>query len=255
MSRLDPAFLQAPIAHRGLHDRASGIVENSRAAFQAAIDNGYGIELDVQGAVDATPLVFHDDHLFRLTGQKGAVQSRPADDLVTIRLSGSDETIPTLDEVLTLVAGQVPLLIEIKDQDGGLGPDVGQLQDHVCDALRNYTGPVALMSFNPHTMARVRAYAPQLLRGLVTDPFFAADWPDASAERLAQLAGIPDADLLEVDFISHNRKDLAAPPVARLKSAGVSILTWTVRSETEEAEARVVADNITFEGYRAVQRH
>ena len=88
MSRLDPAFLQAPIAHRGLHDRASGIVENSRAAFQAAIDNGYGIELDVQGAVDATPLVFHDDHLFRLTGQKGAVQSRPVDDLVSIRLSG-----------------------------------------------------------------------------------------------------------------------------------------------------------------------
>ena len=164
-------------------------------------------------------------------------------------MTGSSDTIPTFDQVLALVAGRAPLLVEIKDQDGALGPDVGELQDRVCHAVSGYEGPVAIMSFNPHVIYAVKDRAPQIARGLVTDPFAAVDWPEVPAERRAQLAEIPDAEALALDFISHNRAGLRDAPVTRLKSGGLPILTWTIRSEAEETAARDVADNITFEGY------
>lgn len=253
MTRLDPAFLRVPLAHRGLHDRTKGVVENSRGAFEAAIAKGYGIELDVQGDAQAVPLVFHDADLDRLTGATGALRDREASDLTAIRLSDSTESIPTLADVLDLIAGRCPLLIEIKDQDGRLGPDVGELQNRVCDALSGYIGPVAVMSFNPHTIAAVKTRAPNLPIGLVTDAFSAADWPEVPPARRATLAGIPDAEDLGLDFISHNRRDLTSPAVSRLKSKGLPILCWTVRSKEQEMTARKTADNVTFEGYSAAR--
>jgi len=151
--------------------------------------------------------------------------------------------------VLALVAGRVPLLIEIKDQDGALGRDVGPLERAVAAALVGYDGPLAAMSFNPFSVEAFQAAAPHVAAGLVSDPMQAADWPDVPAPWRDELARLDEADRLGVDFISHNVRDLGAGPVARLKSAGLPVLCWTVRDAQTEAAAYEVADNITFEGF------
>jgi len=245
---LPAAFLAAPLAHRGLHARAAGRIENSRAAFAAAIAAGYGIEMDIQASSDGEAMVFHDDEMPRLTGLPGLVRDYVAAQLGATPLLGGGESVPTLAEVLALVAGRAPLLIEIKDQDGALGPDVGPLEQRVADLLSRYDGPVALMSFNPHSVAALAEAAPGRPRGLTTCAFDGADWslPDY---RRAELAALSDAERTGASFVSHDRRDLANPALARLKAEGLPVLTWTVRSPAEEAAARAVADNITFEGY------
>ncbi|MGP3696967.1 glycerophosphodiester phosphodiesterase family protein [Rhodobacter sp. NSM] len=248
---LPEAFLRRPIAHRALHDRAAGRPENSPAAIRAAVEAGYGIEIDLQLSADGVPMVFHDETLDRLTAETGAVSARTAAELGRIPLLGGTDTIPTLAEVLGLVAGQVPLLVEIKDQDGALGPAVGALEAATAAALSSYGGPVAVMSFNPHSMAEMSRLAPDLPRGLVTSSYDPADWqpvPPATCERLR---AIPDFDAVEASFISHEATDLDRARVAELKARGAAILCWTIRSPEAEAEARRIAENVTFEGYRA----
>lgn len=249
--RLNDGFLRAPFAHRGLHDLKDGRPENSRAAFTAAIDNGHGIELDLQLSADNQAMVFHDDTLDRLAMAKGPVRAMSARALSQTRLKGGDEGIPTLSEVLKLVAGRVALLIEIKDQDGAMGPNIGQLEAATAAALEGYSGLVGLMSFNPHSVARMAELCPDIPRGLVTSSYrYYVNWPlpKATCDRLRD---IPDYDRVGATFISHEVADLACPRVAALKRAGASIFCWTVRSPEVEAEARKVADNVTFEGYRA----
>lgn len=254
---LHPDFLTHPLAHRALHDRAAGRPENSPAAIRAAVAAGYGIEIDLQLSLDGVAMVFHDDDLDRLTAQTGPVRARTAADLSDIRLTDAEDGIPTLSQVLDLVAGRVPLLIELKDQSGQIGPDMGGLPAATAQALRGYGGPVAVMSFNPHAMGQMAQHAPDVARGLTTWhwpaehlPAHLADAPGAAARR-AHLAAIADYDAVGASFISHLWRDLAAPRVADLKAQGAAILTWTIRSAAEEAEAHRHARNITFEGYSA----
>lgn len=251
--RLDPAFLARPIAHRGYHDRAAGRVENSRAGFAAAIAAGYGIECDLQLSADGVPMVFHDYDLKRLTGEAGPVRQRGAGELGRQELTGSGgEGIPTLAEMLALVDGRAPLLIEIKDQDGALGPDVGALEAAAAEVLAGYGGPVALMSFNPHSMAAMARLAPDIPRGLTTCDYRAEHWPTIPEPRRAELRPIlPDFERVGASFVSHVHNALDTPPVAALKARGVPVLCWTIRSPEEEVAARKIADNVTFEGYAA----
>lgn len=249
MTLLPDAFLTQPLAHRALHDIAAGRPENSRSAILAAVERGYGIEIDVQLSSDGRAMVFHDYALERLTGQSGPLRQRTASELGQIALSGGDgEGIPSLSEVLELVSGRVPLLVEIKDQDGAMGPNVGPLEAAVADDLRGYRGPVAVMSFNPHSVEAFASVSPQTPRGLTTSSYDPSDWPLAQAT-CVRLREIPDAERLGISFISHEAGDLARPRVAELKGQGLAILCWTIRSPAEEAEARKVAANITFEGY------
>lgn len=249
--RLPEGLRRVPVAHRALHDVAVGRPENSRAAIRAAMAAGYPVELDLQLSHDGRAVVFHDYDLDRLTGARGPLAMRDAAELAAISLRhGGGETVPLLADVLELVAGRVPLLLELKDQDGALGPNVGALEAATADALSRYAGPVAVMSFNPHSIAEMARIAPDLPRGLVTDGFDPADWP-VDAETCARLRGIPDFERVGAAFISHNMRDLDRARVAELKAQGVPVLCWTVRSPEDEAAARRVADNITFEGYRA----
>jgi len=249
MTALPAAFLDTPIAHRGLHDRDAGRIENSHSAIRAAVGRGFGVELDLQLSADGEAMVFHDATLDRLTGATGEVRARTAAELGEIALTGGADRIPTLAAALAEVAGRVPLLLEIKDQDGALGEHIGPLEAAAAAALTGYDGPVAVMSFNPHSVAEMARLAPNVPRGLVTDPFLAADWPGVPRARCDALREIADYDRVGASFISHNATDLAAGPVARLKAAGAAVLCWTVRSAEAEAEARRVAGNITFEGY------
>jgi glycerophosphoryl diester phosphodiesterase len=249
MSRLPASFLTRPIAHRGFHELAAGIPENSIAAFEAAIEAGYGIELDVQRALDDVAMVFHDYDLDRLTGETGPIAQRTAAALGAIPLTGGQGTIPTLAQVLDLVAGRVTLLIEIKDQDGALGPNIGPLEQAVADVLRNYAGDAAVMSFNPHCIAKMADLLPDMPRGLVTCDFSKDDWNTVPESTLDHLRDIPDFDATGSSFISHDRADLTRSRVHDLKAQGANILCWTVRDPQQEAEARKTAQTITFEGY------
>ena len=246
---LPAAFLTRPLAHRALHDRAAGRPENSRAAVRAAVAAGYGIEIDVQMSSDGQAMVFHDEDLDRLTSLHGPVKARTAADLGQIRLRDAGDGIPTLPEVLALVAGRVPLLIEVKDQTLTMSETDGRLEAATAAALHPYAGPVAVMSFNPHAVACMARLAPQLPRGLTTSAYDPDDWaplPDATCSRLR---GIPDYDRTGASFISHEAADLSRPRVAALKAQGAAILCWTIRSPEAEDQARRVAHNITFEGY------
>jgi glycerophosphoryl diester phosphodiesterase len=247
MTALPKGFLDRPFAHRALHGAAGA--ENSMGAMEAAVTAGFGIELDIQPSADGAPMVFHDYDLARLTDAQGPVSARSAAELGTLPLKDGGGTIPTLSEVLATIAGRVPLLIEIKDQDGDMGPNVGPLERAVADALAGYTGDVAVMSFNPHSVLRFGAVAPDVPRGLVTSAYTADGWPELSEPTRTRLAGIPDFDATGACFISHEIGALDMQRVAELKARGVPILCWTVHSAAQEAQARTIADQITFEGY------
>ncbi|WP_407494427.1 glycerophosphodiester phosphodiesterase family protein [Pseudooceanicola sp. MF1-13] len=248
---LPQAFLTRPLAHRAYHDLAAGRPENSIEAIRAAVDHGYGIEIDLQLSKDGQAIVFHDYDMTRLTGQRGPIQQRTSEDLQNIPLIGGTHTIPTLKQVLDEVAGQVPLLIEIKDQDGTLGPAVGRLEDATARDLKGYQGDVAVMSFNPNAVRVFSGAAPDVPVGLTTCDFNATDWQLIPKARRERLAGIPDIKASRACFISHDARDLTAPRVKQLKQQGLPVLCWTIRSPEAEAEARKIADNVTFEGYAA----
>lgn len=253
MPKLDPRFVSTPLAHRALHDVTDGRPENSRAAIRAAMDHGYGIEIDLQLSSDGVAMCFHDYQLDRLAEAKGAIRQRTAAELADIPLKGGDEGIPTFTEVLELVAGQVPLLVEIKDQDGVMGPNVGILEEAAAKDAAGYTGPLAFMSFNPHSVAKMAEYAPEVPRGITTDGYSAEDWPLLNTALRDALRSISDYDRVGACFISHQASDLSRDRVAELKSAGANVFCWTIRSPEQETEARKVAQNVTFEGYLAAK--
>ena len=246
MPDLHPAFLLPPIAHRGLH--AEGRTENSTTAFAAAIERGYGIELDIQMSADGEAMVFHDYELSRLTAAKGPTRQQSAAQLAALSLADGSH-IPTLQNVLKQVSGQVAVLVEIKDQDGAMGSDIGQLEARVADILNEYRGPVAVMSLNPHAVYHMQRLAPDVPRGLVTCHFSAKDWPLLPRKRAEELAHIPDFEATGASFISHHFKSLDLPSVERIRQQGDPVLSWTIKSEDDEFQARRLADNITFEGY------
>jgi len=248
---LHPEFLRAPIAHRGLHDQSDGAPENSPEALMRAITSGYGVELDLQCSADGKAMVFHDPELDRLTTERGLVNQRSAAQLGKIKLKDGHDTIPTLAQALELVDGKAPLLIEIKDQDGRLGKDIGPIGEDIAHCLAAYKGLVAVMSYNPFAVADVAARLPDLSVGLVTSGFKDPMWRVLPDQRRDSLISISDFDRIGASFVSHNKDDLASSHVARLKARGIPILCWTIRDRAQEVKARKIADNITFEGYLA----
>lgn len=248
-TRLDPAFLGPPLAHRGLHDRAAGVIENSRSAIHGAVAAGYGVEVDIQASSDGEAMVFHDYDLARLTGAEGAISARDARSIGSLTLTDGAEGPPTLAEALEIVGGRAPLLVEIKDQVDTVG--VGPLEARVAELLADYAGPVAVMSFAPHSMIWFYDNAPDIVRGLVSCAFDDEGFAHLSPEIRAELANLAFFDAAHADFVSYDHRALPNAACRFLRGKGVPILCWTVRSAAEEAEARLHADNITFEGYRA----
>ena len=250
MPALDPAFLKTPIAHRALHDASKGIFENCRSAIIAAIEHGYAIEIDLQLSLDGHAMVFHDDTLDRLTDKHGDVPDYTAAELSRIKVGSGQDVIEPLEDILHLIDGRVPLLIELKDQSRQLSQTDGRLEQATIDALSLYHGPVAVMSFNPHMIATMAKLSSDLPLGLTTGSFMDPSW-GIDAERIAHLSQIADFDPKRYSFVSHFALELAAPCIQILKEQGTAIFTWTIRSLEAEAIARQTVDNITFEGYLA----
>ena len=227
------ALISRPFAHRGLH--GDGRLENSRAAFAAAIEGGWGIELDVQASRDGRAFVFHDYDLGRLTLSTGKLAELDAETVACVRLKGIDETIPSLDEVLALIGGRAPLLIEVKSP----GYRVEPLSRAVATSLIGYPGPVAVMSFNPQIGRWFAANAPHTLRGLVVTEA-GRRWRGAIARRLALWRARPH-------FLAYDIRDLPSRFAARQRARGLKLLTWTCRSGDHRATAALHADQIIFE--------
>jgi glycerophosphoryl diester phosphodiesterase len=247
---LPPGFFARAVAHRGLHDRAAGRIENSASAVAAAARAGWAVEIDVQLSADGRAVVFHDDRLDRLTAETGRVRDRTASELGRLALTdGRGDAIAALEAVAALVAGRVPLVVEVKDQGGALSEaGVGPLEAAVAAALAGYAGPVAVMSFNPASMAAMARLAPALPRGLVACAADAYDEPLSPARRAA-LASLADFDAAGACFASYGWRDLPTPATARLRGAGAPVICWTVRSAADAAAALRHADAITFEGF------
>lgn len=251
MILLPTAFLTTPLAHRGLHNRGAGVIENSRSAVAAAVAAGYGIEIDLQISADGEAMVFHDYVLDRLTAETGRVDQLGASALGQVKLTDGGEGIPTLQEVLEIVSGRVPLLVEIKDQSGCLGEVDRRLERRAAHFLATYHGPVALMSFNPCSVAACAEAAPDIPRGRVTNLFTPDKWKNLTPERTTELNRFDDLDTLGASFISHGHKDLSNPEVEAARQSGRHILCWTTKSPAEDKAARQIAENVTFENYAA----
>ena len=250
MPALDPAFLKTPIAHRALHDASKGVYENCRSAIIAAIEHGYAIEIDLQLSADGRAMVFHDDTLDRLTEKHGDVADYTAAELSQIKVGSGQDVIEPVEDILRLVDGRVPLLIELKDQSRQLSQTDGRLEKATLDALSLYEGAVAIMSFNPHMIATMAKLSSDLPLGLTTGSFMDPTW-GIDAERIAHLSQIADFDPTRYSFVSHFALELATPCIQMLKEKGTAIFTWTIRSPEAEAVARQTVDNITFEGFLA----
>lgn len=231
-----------PIAHRGLHDHRRGVPENSLLAFRRAVEAAYPIELDVRLLRDGHVAVFHDDVLGRMTGEPGTIADQAETDLADLHLLDTPQTIPLLGDVLALVSGQVPLLIEIKSG----GNRVGALEEGVLAHLRRYAGSVAVQSFNPHSLRWFRVRAPQIPRGQLTSDFRDGSLPAYRKILLRNLLlnrfSGPAVIGYDIRCLPHWRR-------AGLRRKGLVILGWTVRDPEEEAWARRFCDNIIFEGY------
>lgn len=242
-----PGWLTArPIAHRGYHDAAAGRLENTLPAAEAAIPHNFAIECDVQLTADDAVVVFHDDTLDRLTVGTGDVHRKSLAELSAMRFRNSDARIPTLQQLLDLVAGRVPLVVELKSR----WTNDRRLVAAVSALLQSYSGPIAVMSFDPAMMTTMRKLAPTLPRGMLADRFTAADWPLLSRpQRLANRSMIGAATVLP-DFIAYDVGALpASAPLALRHFFRLPLLTWTVRTAKDRATARAWADQIIFEGF------
>jgi glycerophosphoryl diester phosphodiesterase len=228
-TRLAELFAK-PFAHRGLH--GAGVTENSRAAFRAAIDAGHGIELDVQASGDGEAIVFHDYELGRLTEAQGKLAEMSAAALSAIPLKGESEGLPTLAEILALIDGRAPLLIEVKSP----GRRVAALSGAVARALDSYIGPVAVMSFNPSVPRWCARHRPEVLRGLVVT--------EERRPKRGRLKRRLSLWWSKADFLAYDVRDL---PSAFAAASGLKVGTWTVRTEAQRATAAAHADQIIYE--------
>jgi glycerophosphoryl diester phosphodiesterase len=248
------AFLR-PIAHRGLHDAARGIIENTAPAFEAAIAKGYGIECDLRPAAGGLPIVLHDKTLDRLVDGRGPVAALTPADIKRLRYAGgAGVPILTFSELLDLVRGRVPLLVEVKSEWAPPDPD---FLGEVARIALAYQGPVALMSFDPDVMVMLRALAPSVPRGIVSGSYRYEDgtrwWGDEiGAGRAWRLANLLESFPARPSFIAYDVRALPAPATRFVRgSLGLPLFTWTVRTEEQRRVAARLADAPIFEGYEA----
>ncbi|GBE44524.1 MAG TPA: glycerophosphodiester phosphodiesterase [Rhizobiales bacterium] len=246
MAKLE--WLNRPIAHRGLHDEAKGIVENTASAFQAAVNAGYAIEFDVQEAGDGAAIVFHDSTLDRLMEASGPVIALGFEQLKRINFKNVSDRLQTLPEVLELIAGRVPVLIEIKSNWRMRGPFEAEL----AQILKAYDGRAAVMSFDPNAVAAFAGHAPGFPRGFLAGPFRNPQyWGHLSRWQRFRMRHLLGAFIARPHFVAYDIEGLPSlAPLIWRRALNRTLLAWTVRSEPERQRAQRWADAMIFEGFR-----
>ena len=244
------AWLTArPIAHRGLHDSARGIIENTATAATAALAGRYGIEADLQISADGEAMVYHDDALGRLTDGAGALRDMSAAALKRVPFRATADRMMTLGDLLDLVAGRATFVIELKSRfDGDM-----RLAARTAAVLARYHGPIGVMSFDPALLVELRRIAPHIVRGIAAGRHYPPPvWDFLNRAQRFELEFLLHGWKSRPGFLAYRLDDLAAvaPRAARLMF-GWPLLTWTVRSAQKRAAAARFADQIIFEGFRA----
>jgi glycerophosphoryl diester phosphodiesterase len=244
-----PDWLTArPVAHRGLHDRAHGIVENMPGAVQAAIDGNFAIEVDLQLSADGEAMVHHDDELGRLTEGSGALRDMTAAELRAIRFKDTAERMMSLGDLCALVGGRAPLLIEVKSHFDG----DRKLVARMAELLTCYRGPAVGMSFDPDQLLALREQMPELPRGIIAQRSYDDDyWNKLTPAQRDSMLHLRHAFRTRPHFVAFSVKQLPAlaPSLAR-HLFGLPLLTWTVRTPEQRDRAARYADQMIFEGFR-----
>src|SRR5436190_18237177 len=242
-----PDWLTArPVAHRGLHDAARGVMENMPAAAKAAVDRNFAIECDIQLTSDGEAMVHHDNALGRLTEGSGALLGKTAAELKAVKFKNTPERMMSLGDLCTLVAGRVPLVIEVKSHFDG----DRKLVARMAEVLSAYSGPAVGMSFDPDQVLALRKLMPDRPRGIVAERTYdAADWPEASPAQRRGMTHLRHAFRTRPQFVAYWVDELpaAAPWIAR-NIFGLPLLTWTVRTPEQRERAARYADQMIFEG-------
>ncbi len=255
-----PGWLTAhPIAHRGLHDAARGVIENTLAAAEAAIAGGFAIECDVQISADGEVFVFHDATLDRLTDARGALIETSAAQIRSARIvhpsgvSAATNFVPTLAEFLALVASRTPVICELKSRFNG----DWRIADRVAPLAALYEGALALKSFDPDLVAYLRLRWPRLGPparpcpvGIVAEASYdRPGWEVLTAEQKRDWTTFEHFDRLRPDFLSWNVNDLPHRiPFLMKQLNGAPVMAWTVRTHAQREAAAKWADQIVFEG-------
>ena len=233
-------------AHRGYHDGNVAVPENSLASFQAAIDAGYGIELDVQLSSDKIPMVFHDADLLRVCGVEGKIWDYTCQELQAMQLFGTEETIPTLAQALELIGGQVPILVEYK---------MDKVDTDVCayshELLKNYDGPYAVQSFHPFALFWYRQNAKDVPRGILAKNFIRDKQEKGkdpsivdflTTNLMLNVVGYPD-------FIAYDWQDADYFALKLCRLMGAPTSTWTLKDPAHYEQVQGQYDLYTFEGF------
>jgi len=216
----------APIAHRGLHDRAAGRPENSLAAFARCCDLGFAAEMDLRLSRDGEVVVFHDRSLRRLTGRSGRAEDRTAAQLAELRIHDTEEPVPRLRDVLELVHGRVPLLLELKPSVLGSALEAAMLH-----ALRGYRGEVAIQCFKRRSLQHLESFETPHVVG-----------------HLWRRLTVPGS-IVPAAFYGCDVRALPSASVHRRRAAGAVVVAWTVRSPEQARVALEHVDNYIFEGF------
>ena len=245
-----PAWLTArPIAHRGLHDAAAGIVENTSSAARAAIARNYAIECDVQLTADGEAVVIHDETTDRLMRQGGKVSERSAAALAALSYKTGGDHIVTLAHFLALIGGRTPLICEIKSRFDG----DRRLAERTLAVAAGYAGPLAFKSFDAEVIAHLRALKARQPLGIIAERRYDhPEWAFLGAERVFALSNFLHFPQTRPDFLSFYVEDLpSAVPLLCRSGMGMPVMTWTVRTPAQRERAALWADQIVFEGFMA----
>ncbi len=239
------ALIARPIAHRGLHCAARGVIENTRSAIEAAIAEGFNIEVDLRRSQCGMPMVFHDADLDRLTLAQGPVQGRRAAELSRLAFKATSDKMLTLPDLLALVDGRRALLLEIKSDWQGSG----RFEAVIAELLRGYRGDVAVMSFDPQSVRAFAEYAPGLPRGLVAEAFHTSPhWEGQSGWRQFAIRHLLTGMIARPHFIAYDIRALPAlAPLMARHLCRLPLLTWTVCTKAEQVRAKRYADVAIFE--------
>lgn len=240
-------LFRRPIAHRGLHRKADGIIENSMSAFAGAIEHGFGIECDVQITSDLGAVVFHDFTLDRLTQERGDVAGWTSEALCRVQLNDTGDRISSLGDVIEFVAGRVPLVIEIKSRfRGDLRP-----AEIVADIVSKRPAGIAVKSFDPDIVHHLQTLAPSIPRGFIgMDDYEHDEFAHLTVEEKLALSKLKHFERMQPDFLSWRVRDLpASTTFLRQASHGVPMMSWTVRTEEDRRIVHDHADQMVFEGF------
>ena len=236
-----------PIAHRGLHDAAHGVFENTASAAEAAVSGGYAIECDVQISLDGEAMVFHDHALDRLTAERGLVRDRPAAELSRVAVGGTTDRIEPLPAFIDRIGGRAALVIEIKSRFDG----DERLAQRTAAVVSGRDAPLAVKSFDPAIVSLLRRIAPDIPRGIVAQGRYeGGEWDRLDEDQRRSLAEFGHWDETRPDFVSYRHGDLPGqgilmPHILR----GFPVMAWTIRSQQEADRALAFADQIVFEGF------